>query len=301
MLDTLTPRSFASRREALAERLQTLPDKPEETADASLRALWHLAAGTPLSVDAATRTVLPPLDDAGHRRLDALIDQRVAGTPLAHLSGRQHFMGLEMLAGKDALIPRIETELLAGAALEVLTSMSERADALTVVDVCTGSGNLALALAHHAPKARVFAADLSAEAVELARRNALHLGLCDRVQWRVGDLLAPFDEPAFLGHVDLLVCNPPYISSKRVDTMAGEISGHEPRLAFDGGPLGIAILNRVVREAPRYLRAGGWLAVEVGLGQAAAMVKRMQAAGAFTTVQPVSNPHGEARAVLAQR
>jgi release factor glutamine methyltransferase len=292
--------AFAARCAALAERLQTLPDKPEETVGATLRTLWHLAAGRALSVEAAGRAELTPLDADAERRLSALIEQRLSGTPLAHLSGRQHFMGLEMLAGKEALIPRAETELLGRAALEVLRSLAAEADSVTVVDVCTGSGNLALALAHHEPKARVFAADLSTDAVDLARRNAFHLGLGARVELRSGDLLEPFNQREFHGHVDLLVCNPPYISSKKVETMSGEISGFEPRLAFDGGPLGIGILNRVIREAPIYLRRGGWLAIEVGLGQAIPMVKRMQGNGAYRSVRALSNDAGEPRAVLAQ-
>ena len=174
---------FLNRCAALAPRLQTLPDKPEETVEATLRTLWHLAGGQALSVEAAARVALTPLDATGEARLDALIDQRLAGTPLAHLSGRQHFMGLEMLASKDALIPRAETELLGRGALKVLRELAAAAGpgGVTVLDVCTGSGNLALALAHHEPKARVFAADLSAEAVALAQRNAVHLGLASRV------------------------------------------------------------------------------------------------------------------------
>ncbi len=303
MGDLARDEPFLTRCAALAEQLRTLPDKPEETVEATLRTLWHLAAGRGLSVDAAARTALVPLDAAGQSRLDALIEQRLSGIPLAHLSGRQHFMGLEMLAGKDALIPRTETELLGGAALNVLRELIAAANgvAVTVVDVCTGSGNLALALAHHEPTARVYAADLSPDAVDLARRNVLHLGLSARVELRCGDLLEPFNEPAFHGRVDLLVCNPPYISSKKVDTLTDEIGGFEPRLAFDGGPLGIAILNRVIREAPLYLRPGGWLAVEVGLGQATAMVKRMQGTGHYASVRALDNQHGEPRAVLAQR
>jgi release factor glutamine methyltransferase len=294
---------FAERHAALAGRLQTLPDKPDETVDATLRTLWHLAAGEALSVEVAVQTPLPRLAPVAAARLDALIEQRLAGTPLAHLSGRQHFMGLEMLAGKEALIPRAETELLGRAALAALHELVAENGTRppTVVDVCTGSGNLALALAYHAPRARMWAADLSPDAVALARRNAAKLGLAARVEFRVGDLLAPFDEAAFHHGVDLLVCNPPYISSKRVDTMAGEIGSFEPRLAFDGGPLGIAILNRIVREAPRYLRPGGRLAVEVGLGQAAAVVKRMQATGSFRSVAAIANGAGEPRAVLAHR
>lgn len=302
MGDLARDEPFLNRCAALARRLQTLPDKPEESVEATLRTLWHLAQGQALSVEAAARAALTPLDAAGEARLDALIEQRLTGTPLAHLSGRQHFMGLEMLAGKDALIPRVETELLGGAALKVLRELASAVSAggATVVDVCTGSGNLALALAHHEPKARVFAADLSADAVALAQRNAVHLGLASRVELRCGDLLEPFNEARFHGQVDLLVCNPPYISSKKVDTLAGEIGGFEPRLAFDGGPLGIAILNRVIREAPLYLRPGGWLAVEVGLGQAMAMVKRMQGTGKYRRVEAIDNHLGEPRAVLAQ-
>ena len=99
----------------------------------------------------------------------------------------------------------------------------------------------------------------------MARRNATQLGLAKRVSFRVGDLLAPFDTPGFPGSVDLLVCNPPYISSAKVDGMHAQVADHEPRLAFDGGPFGIRILQRVINEAPRLLRAGGTLAFEVGV------------------------------------
>ena len=303
MHDPALDGDFQARCAALAQRLQTLPDKPQETVPATLRTLWHLAAGQALSVEAATHAGLPVLDAAGARRLDALIERRLAGMPLAHLSGRQRFMGLEMLAGQEALIPRVETELLGEAALALLRGLgpgANGANGVKVVDVCTGSGNLALALAHHAPGVAVFAADLSADAVALARRNAHHLGLQARVEFRVGDLLEPFNEPAFHAAVDLLVCNPPYISSRRVDTLAVEIGAFEPRLAFDGGPLGINILNRVIREAPRYLRPGGWLAIEVGLGQAAAIVRRMQGTGSYRAVRAIDNRLGEPRAVLAQ-
>jgi release factor glutamine methyltransferase len=292
---------FALRRAALTARLQLLPDKPEETVDATLCTLWQLAAGRPMSVETAADLSVPPLDEEGLRRLDALIEQRLIGVPLAHLSGRQQFMGLEMLAGKDALIPRRETELLGRAALDVLRKVAASRESVRVVDVCTGSGNLALSFAHYEPKAQVFASDLSPEAVALAARNAEHLGLASRVEWRCGDLLDPFDTPDFHGQVDLLCCNPPYISSGKVDTMASEIAGFEPRLAFDGGPLGVKILQKLIREAPKFVAPGGWLAFEVGLGQGPAVLKRMQSGGAFSAFETVSDEAGEIRSILARR
>lgn len=292
---------FQRRCDALAEQLKTLPDKPQETAEATLRVLWHLASGTPLSIEAAHEAPLPPLSAETQARLDQLTRQRLSGVPLSHLSGRQRFMGLEMLAGSDALIPRRETELLGHAALELLRGIAQTIDAPRAIDVCTGSGNLALSLAAHAPPAQVFAADLSPQAVALAERNANHLGLQERVQFRCGDLLEPFNDPSFLAQVDLLVCNPPYISSQKVDTMATEISAFEPRLAFDGGPLGVKILQKLIREAPLYLKPGGWLAFEVGAGQGPAVLKRLQAGSQFAQCRSVSDQHGEVRALLAQK
>ena len=301
MNDLAASDAVVQRCAALQARPQTLPDKPEETAASTLRVLWHLAAGQAMSVEAADSMPLTPLDAAAEAHLAKLTAQRLSGVPLAHLSGRQRFMGLELLASKDALIPRRETELLGRAALDLLHGMAPSGRAMRVVDVCTGSGNLALSLAHHSPRAQVFAADLSADAISLARRNAEHVSLQTRVEFRVGDLMEPFNTPEFHGLVDLLVCNPPYISSQKVGAMAGEIRDFEPRLAFDGGPLGVRILQRLIREAPPYLSPGGWLAIEVGQGQGPAVLKRLQAGSAFTEHRCVADAQGEIRVLLAAR
>lgn len=284
----------------LTRGLSTLADKPEETPDTTLRALWHLANGNHLSVEAAAETALPPLDGEGELRLAALIRTRTQGVPLAHLTGRQRFMGLELLAGKEALIPRRETELLARGAIEVLRDIAKTQARPLVVDVCTGSGNLAVAMAHHVIAARVYAADLSEEAVALARRNARHLGLEDRIEVHAGDLLTPFELAGISGKADLLTCNPPYISSKKVDSMPEEIAGFEPRLAFDGGPLGIKIVQRLLREAPRFLKPGGYLAFEVGLGQGPGIRKRIDGDPNFTEVRALEDGEGNIRALIAR-
>jgi release factor glutamine methyltransferase len=291
---------FATLRDELARRLDLLPDKPEETPESTLRALWLTAAGQPVSPEKAATVELPILSVNQSELLRQLIERRMSGVPLAHITRRQRFMGLEMLAGSEALVPRKETELLARVAIEKAAEVAAERGCCTVVDVCTGSGNIALAVAHHVASAKVFAADLSESALDLAQRNASHLHLEGRVDFRAGDLLQPFQNEALVGQVDVLTCNPPYISSAGVERMPPEISAHEPRLAFDGGPLGIGMLMRLVREAPIFVRPGGWLAFEVGSGQGPGLLKRMQANSAFKQVIAVSDAPGVVRALVAR-
>lgn len=291
---------FAKLLSHMEAALHILPDKPEETPASALRALWHLASGRALSVEAACDEVLPEIDTVQRRDLEDLITRRVGGEPLAHLTGRQRFMGLELLAGPQALIPRRETELLGNAVVNKLKSLADEHSDVAAIDVCTGCGNLAIAMAHYEPRAKVYAADLSEDAVALAQRNVLFRGLQDQVQVRCGDLLAPFDETAFYGRVDLLVCNPPYISSGKLETLPSEIISYEPRLAFDGGPFGVRILQRLMREAPRYLRFGGWLAFEVGLGQGPAVQQWLNKTGGYDLHETVEDSQGQTRVVMAR-
>src|SRR5262249_25747009 len=161
--------------------------------------------------------------------------------------------------------------------LDKLRSMAQNWSGLTVLDICTGSGNLALAYAHYVSQAHVFASDLCADAVKLALRNRDHFpALASRVEIRQGDLLAPFDSAGFHGQCDLLSCNPPYISSAKVKQMHPEIAAHEPGAAFDGGVYGVSILMKLVKQAPRFLRPGGWLGFEVGSGQGTIIARQLE-------------------------
>jgi release factor glutamine methyltransferase len=285
--------------ESISQALTFLPDKPEETPQSTLRALWFTAAGLPRSAEGAMAGELPALDAAAEVRLETLLARRLEGVPLAHLTERQQFVGMEMLAGPGALVPRRETELLARAAIDLVRGVVAKSGAAKVIDVCTGSGNVALAVAHHVPEARVFGADLSEEAVALAKLNASHLKLSQRAEFRAGDLLAPFDTAEFHGTIDVLSCNPPYISSAKVEQMHGEISKYEPRLAFDGGAFGVNILMRLLQDAPRFIKPGGWLCFEVGLGQGPAMVKRLEKSG-FVDLRTEKDENGAPRALAGR-
>jgi len=277
------------------------PDKPEETPESTLTALCFFAAGIPLSVQLAVREAPPVLNEQARANLALLVERRLAGTPLAHITGRQHFLGVELLAGPEALIPRIETELLGRTAQTIARSAAEAQGAVTVLDVCTGSGNVALAIASYERRARVFGADLSEDAVGCARKNAHHLHVEDRVEFRTSDLFAAFESDEFYGKMDLVSCNPPYISSTKVGSMDPEISDHEPRLAFDGGSLGITILTRLIREAPKFLKPGAHLCFEVGLGQGRSMEQRLSRERLFCGVRSHADAAGNIRALSAQR
>ena len=281
-----------------------LADKPEETPEGLLCALWSTACGEPVSAERAVSgtasNALPVLNDEAYERLIGLLERKKAGVPLAHLTERQSFLGLELLAGPAALIPRKETEILGRAALAKIGCMAKKRGELRVLDICTGSGNLATAYAFYEPLARVFAADLSPDAVALARRNIEHLKLTERVEVHPGDLLEPFERAQFIGHVDFLSCNPPYISAAKVKEMHPEISGHEPEAAFNGGVYGVSILMKLVRQAPRFLRPGGWLAFEVGHGQGQGLARQLERNPAFAGVETYADAAGEIRAILAK-
>lgn len=278
----------------LEQSLTCLPDKPDETPQNTLDCLIALASGQPLALSQLAEAEIGELSDQAVAELQRLVACRLAGVPLAHLTGRQDFMGLALKASKAALVPRRETEILGWAAVAKIRE--SETDHPLVVDLCTGSGNLALAMAVHAPRARVWGSDLSEEAVALARDNARFIGRPE-VNFLVGDLTDPFDHEGFLGRIDVLTCNPPYISSGKVDTMPPEIAGHEPRLAFDGGPFGVRIVQKLVKEAPRLLRPGGWLLFEVGLGQGKALQQRLERHGGFSQVTAYTDNNGEIRAL----
>jgi release factor glutamine methyltransferase len=284
----------------LSGKLAALPDKPDETAESTLHALWCSAAGEPMSVDLAATMPRPRLDEMGAQTLRLLVEKRVRGTPLAYITGRQQFMGVEFVVGPGALVPRKETEILGRAALAKLQEAVLLRGSAVVIDVCCGAGNLALSLARHAPAARVFAADISPGAIQLTHANIERLGLSERITARQGDLLQPFDTQEFHGQVDLLTCNPPYIPSAKVDSMHEEIRAHEPREAFDGGPFGIRIVQRLARDAVRFLRADGWLAFELGLGQGGPIIQRMRKEGLYRELVEVHDGDGRIRAILAK-
>ncbi|MGZ4979846.1 MAG: peptide chain release factor N(5)-glutamine methyltransferase [Methylobacter sp.] len=282
-------------------KLHLLEDKPEETTESSLKALGFAACGLHKSVEMAAKHPLPELTEEQKGILFDLVNQRLDGTPLAYITGRQNFMDIELLCDKRALIPRKETEILGQKALHLSLEIAEKKQKVNIIDVCCGSGNLGLAIASHNTKAYVNATDLSQDAIDLTQENISFLNLNHRVNAKQGDLLSAFETAEYHEKIDLIVCNPPYISSSNVPKMDKEISAHEPVLAFDGGVMGINLIQRLIREAQNFLTKSGWLIFEVGVGQGPFISRLCERSQLYKHVESVSDDLGNIRVILAQK
>jgi len=217
----------------------------------------------------------------------------------AYRKGSIAFMGVEVLVAPGVLVPRLETELLGRTAVEIIRRL--QAPAPRVIDMCCGCGNLACSIARCVPTAEVWASDLTDECVEVARRNVRQLDLSGRVQVRQGDLFAALRGLGLEGSADAVVCNPPYISRKRLGDYGAHLLDHEPREAFDGGPYGLSIHQRVLKDAPAFLRPGGVLLFEIGLGQARQVKSLFERAGTYDGIRLVVDAAGDARVALGRR
>lgn len=292
---------FGDLKVYLQNRLTLLADKPEETIDSTLKALWFAASGNPISVAAVSEQNLSELTDVQVRKLNVLIQDRINNTPLAHITGKQRFMGIDFLSDNRALIPRKETEILGYRALELSVRLSQGKQNINIIDVCCGAGNLGLAIASINSKAVVFSTDISHEAVDLTRDNISFLNLRNEVVAEQGDLFSAAENDHYFENVDLIVCNPPYISTGKVKNMNPEIADKEPVLAFDGGMFGTKVIQRLIQEAPKFLKKGGWLVFEVGVGQGNFIIQLCKKTNLYNQVEHSIDDYGNIRVVSAMK
>ena len=206
-------------------------------------------------------------------------------------NGRQQFLGLELLCGEGALVPRPETELLGLTAIEKIKSTTSP----RVIDVCCGVGNLACAVATYVPHARIWATDLTDACVRWAQKNVEKLSLGARIEILQGDLFKGLEGQGLEKTTDLIVCNPPYISTGRLAADHGGLLKNEPREAFDGGPYGLSVHQRVIAEAPKFLKASGWLVMEFGRGQHTQVRRLLERSRAFDEIMLVDDVSGYPR------
>lgn len=240
---------------------------------------------------------LPPANHEGAAR--AMAQRRAAGAPLAYVIGHEVFMGVDLITAEGALAPREETELLGNTALDLLRSCDSAVP--RVIDMCCGSGNLACAIAHYLTGVRVWASDLTDGCIAVTRRNVEHVGVSGRLVVAQGDLFAGLEGCDLEGSIDIVVCNPPYISQGKLATDRAELLRYEPREAFDGGPYGLSIQQRVIKEALPFLLPGGVLLFEIGLGQDRQVKSLFDRAKAYEDIRLVANAAGEVRVVSGRK
>jgi release factor glutamine methyltransferase len=227
-------------------------------------------------------------------------EKRAAGAPLGLVIGRQRFLGVDLLVREQVLAPREETEILGNEVLSILRALSAEAPEreLRMIDMGCGSGNLACASATAVPQTRVWASDLTAACADLTRANVALLSLQERIQVTQGDLFAPLSGRGLEGTMDLVAMNPPYIPTALLAKTHAGLIEHEPREAFDGGPYGISILIRLLEEAPPFLKPGGHLLFEFGLGQARLVQSLVKGKDRYAGFRFAQGASGEARVAI---
>lgn len=223
-----------------------------------------------------------------------LIRRRVEGWPVAYLTGVKEFYLLKFDVSPAVLIPRPETETLVLEALRLLKPLS----APECLDLGTGSGCIAVSIAHQKSDARLLAVDISPDALDLARQNATKHGVAGRIDFRQGDLFAAVGAGRMF---DLIVSNPPYVTPAELANLSTDVRDHEPRLALDGGPDGLAFYRRIASSVDAFLKPGGWALVEIGATQND-QVRALFAEQSGLTVEPtLKDAAGHPRVVRARK
>lgn len=218
------------------------------------------------------------LDSRRSRLFEDAIRRRSRREPLQYITGKQEFWGLDFFVTPDVLIPRPETELLVEAAVKIA---KDAGHAATIVDLCTGSGCIAVSVAKELGDARIFATDTSARALAIARKNAQKHGVSGRIRFLEGDLYGPLAELDLLGRVDVISANPPYIRSGDLPMLQAEVKDYEPEAALIAGPEGTEIQKIIIDKATAFLKKQGSLIMEMGMGQAEALTGMVAADTAY--------------------
>lgn len=227
-------------------------------------------------------------------KVAALTERRISGEPVAYITGAWEFYGLPMVITTDVLVPRMDTELLVDAAKELLNG--RKMDA-RVLDLCCGSGCITCAVGHELPAARIVAVDISAKALEVARKNIAANRLSSRAICMQADATA--SPPMSMGQFDMIISNPPYVRSADMRKLDPSVRDFEPAWALDGGKDGLKFYKSIIKFWKALIRPGGFLLFEVGEGQAES-VKEMMLTGGFRSVSSKLDTLGVERVVIGR-
>ncbi|MBN1294598.1 MAG: peptide chain release factor N(5)-glutamine methyltransferase [Candidatus Latescibacteria bacterium] len=277
------------------------PDFPDETTEATLKALWNTAAGTPCSAQKALSTTLPEMTPECKKALELLIDKRISGAPLAQLTGRVQFMGLELFIEPEVLIPRPETELLGYTVTQALSDRHAASERITGIDVGCGSGNLSCGIAMHHPGIHLYAIDITDTCVACTAKNAAQCDLTGRITVLKGDLFSPLVNMHLESSVDVVISNPPYIPSVKLQSSLSHLVRHEPCEAFNGGTYGFSLHQRLIKESLPFLKSGGSLFFEFGIRQENQVQALFSRIRGYKPIRFKNDNEGNPRVVIATK
>ena len=238
---------------------------------------------------------------------EKLIERRVEREPVAYIVSYKEFMGLKFFLNNNVLIPRPETEILVEEVIEKARNIRksrsyryQRNNCLTIVDLCTGSGNIAISLARNIESCKIYAIDISKGAIQVARKNARFHNVEGEVEFLLGDLFSPLEKFNSNLAIDFVVSNPPYVKSRDLVLLQPEIK-KEPISALEGGNEGLNFYQRIIPEALKYLVDGGYLIMEIGDRQGKAVMNLIKKEKRFSPPQLVKDYAGLDRVVEAQK
>lgn len=238
------------------------------------------------------------LTDAEEDDFLSFIERRANREPAQYIAGETEFRGLAFKVTKDTLIPRPETELLIDEAVQAARSFKDKA--ITIIDLCTGSGCIAVSAAVELPESIVYATDISKAALKVAGENARRHGVEGRMIFIEGDLFWPLRDTDFKG-AHIVITNPPYVSESEKDSLVPEVKDFEPHAALFGGADGLAVIKRIIKKAPDFLLPGGYLIMEIGWDQADKVKGLFEADGRYEGIKVRKDYGGVERIVVGRR
>ena len=237
------------------------------------------------------------LDETRLIEFKELLDRRALKEPISYILGYKEFWSIRFKVDRRVFIPRPETELLVEEVVKIVRK-EYNSKKVNILDIGTGAGTIAISLAKEIGDVRIFATDISRDAVELASENAREQSIYSKIIFGVGDLFSPFK---IRGLFDLVVSNPPYIPTHELNDLQDDIKNYEPKQALDGGEEGLSFIKRIINEAPLYLKDSGWLLIEIGYNQAGKIEEIFNRSGYFYSPEIIKDYRGFNRVVKAKK
>ncbi len=241
------------------------------------------------------------ISDADINRYKDLVNERIRHVPLQYITHRVEFMSLDFFVDERVLIPRPETEILVETVLNKAQDKQYSNMKVAIVDIGTGSGNIAVTLAKNLSNAEIYASDISQDALAIAKTNVQRHKVADKIHLLHGDFFGAFVGYAEKEHVDFVVSNPPYVSESEWKNLESELRDHEPREALVAGKDGLCFYRQIIKGAADWLKPEGCLVIEIGETQAKTIIKLMESKGNYDDIEIIKDLQGKERVISARR